>query len=600
VTQNSVNGASARTEVGFGLFQQRCLSCHGKAEYERAPSPAALREMSPEHIYEVLTTGIMQPVIGKDLSDNERTLVSESISGRLMGSAASGDAARMPNRCTTQPKLADPSSSPGWNGWGADLANTRYQSLPDARLSGSQVKTLKLKWAFGFPDGSSAYGQPAVVSHHVFVGADTGYVYSLDEKSGCVYWSFAAKAGVRNAMTVEGLKDGSFAVFFGDVKANLYALDAQTGRQLWINHVEDHITDRITAAPAFYKGVLYVPISSWEEFRAADPTYSCCTSRGAVAAVDAYTGETLWKTYVMDTPKPVSVNSMGVQQFAPAGGAVWNTPTVDPKNQAIYFGTGDATTYPAADTSDAVMALDMSTGKVLWYTQAHKNDSYLVGCGPTSPTKAENCPKRVGPDWDIPGSVILREVSGRRMLIVGTKPGDILALDPDKQGELIWRRNVSGGALAGDGPAYPSGARKGVQWGGTASADTVFYGLTDGGAVAMALKDGGRRWFVALDREKNPKNNQSAAATSMPEAVFVGGTDGTLFAISPRDGKTLWSFDTARRFDTVNGVAAKGGSLSAPGAVVADGMVFVGSGYTTTSGEPGNVLLAFAPVGAHP
>src|SRR5271169_6048690 len=95
--QNSVNGASARTEGGFAIFQSRCLSCHGKAEYERAPSPAALRELSPEHIYQVLSTGIMLPIIGNQLSDQDRRLVAESISGRLLGSAASGDAAKMPN-----------------------------------------------------------------------------------------------------------------------------------------------------------------------------------------------------------------------------------------------------------------------------------------------------------------------------------------------------------------------------------------------------------------------------------------------------------------------------------------------------------------------
>jgi polyvinyl alcohol dehydrogenase (cytochrome) len=191
--------------------------------------------------------------------------------------------------------------------------------------------------------------------------------------------------------------------------------------------------------------------------------------------------------------------------------------------------------------------------------------------------------------------VILRSVDGHRELIVGTKPGDILALDPDHRGALLWRKNVSGGALAGDGPAFPSGVREGVQWGGAASADTLYYGLTDGGVVAMRLSDGGRLWFSPLNRDRSPRVNHAAATTAIPGVVFVGGTDGVLFAVAARDGSTLWSFDTARSFQTVNGVAAKGGSISAPGATVADGMLFIGSGYSTTSGEPGNVLLAFAP-----
>jgi polyvinyl alcohol dehydrogenase (cytochrome) len=593
--QNSVNGASARTEIGFGIFQQRCLSCHGKAEYERAPQPAALREMSPEHIYESLSSGVMYPIIGNQLSEQERRLVAESISGRLMGAALSGDAAKMPNRCAGNPRMRNPRSGADWNGWGADLGNTRFQPAAAAGLNPDQVKRLTLQWSFGFPDGSSAYGQPSIVSGRVFVGADTGYVYSLDQHSGCVYWSFLAKAGVRNAMDVAKV-DGRYMVFFGDVKANVYGLDAQNGQQLWINHVEDHITDRVTAAPAFYQNRLYVPISSWEEFRAADPTYSCCTSVGAVAALDAASGKTQWKTYVIaQRPAPVRTNAQGVQQFGPAGGAVWNTPTVDPKRHAVYVGTGDATTYPAADTSDAVMAFDLTSGSVLWSYQAHKNDSFLVGCNTPGVTRSDNCPKTVGPDWDIPGSVILHTVDQRRELIAGTKPGDILALDPDRGGALLWRKNVSGGALAGDGPAYPSGTRVGVQWGGAASDDSVYYGLTDGGVVALSLATGERRWFAPLNRETNPKANNSAAVTVIPGVLFAGGTDGMLFAISTKDGAPLWSFNTAQTFDTVNKVPAKGGSIAAPGATVADGMLFVGSGYTTTSGEPGNVLLAFAP-----
>jgi polyvinyl alcohol dehydrogenase (cytochrome) len=594
--QNSINGASARTEQGFGLFQQRCLSCHGKAEYERAPSPAALREMSPEHIYEVLATGIMFPVIGNQLSDQQRKLVAEAVAGRLLGTAMSGDAAKMPNHCVANRPMSDPAQSPHWNGWGADLGNTRYQPASEAKLTSAQVKKLRLKWAFGFPDGSSAYGQPSVVSHRVFVGADTGYVYSLDARSGCVYWSYAAKAGVRNAMTVERLGGGDYAVFFGDVKANVYALDARTGRQLWINHVEENITDRVTAAPAYHAGKLYVPISSWEEFRAADPTYGCCTSQGAVAALDAQTGATLWKTYVISQrPAPTHVNGHSVQQYGPAGGSVWNTPTVDAMRNAVYVGTGDATTDPAADTTDAVMAIDATSGKILWSYQAHKNDTFLVGCAQDAPARMENCPKKQGPDWDIPGSVILTESGGRRLLIAGTKPGDILALDPDHDGALLWRKNVSGGILAGDGPAFPGGARKGPQWGGAVSSGSIYYGLTDGGVVAISLATGDRLWFSPLDRDTSPKVNHSAAVTAIPDVLFVGGTDGKLFAVATKDGAELWSFDTAQKFDTVNKVPAKGGSISAPGAVVADGMVFVGSGYSTTSGEPGNVLLAFEP-----
>jgi polyvinyl alcohol dehydrogenase (cytochrome) len=202
----------------------------------------------------------------------------------------------------------------------------------------------------------------------------------------------------------------------------------------------------------------------------------------------------------------------------------------------------------------------------------------------------------VGPDWDIPTSPILRKLNGgQRELIVGTKPGDVLALDPDKGGALLWRKNVSGGAIAGDGPAYPGGRREGIQWGGSASAEAVYYGLTSGGVAALRLKDGERAWFSPLDKASNPRANNSAAVTAWPGVVMAGGANGKLFAVSDKDGSPLWSFDTARSFDTVNKAPAKGGSIAAPGPTVADGMVFVGSGYAIVADEPGNVLLAFAP-----
>jgi polyvinyl alcohol dehydrogenase (cytochrome) len=391
-----------RTEVGFGLFQQRCLGCHGNPAFERAPPPRVLREIPPERILEALTTGVMSAV-GATLSETERRLVAESVAGRLIGTSQSGRAEMMPNRCPSKEPMADPAAGPAWNGWGAGSSNARFQPAAAAGLDAASVSRLKLKWAFGYPGGTSAYGQPSIVSGRIFVGTDTGFVYALDAKTGCVYWSFQTKAGVRNAMTIGPLRANGaapgtvrYAVYFGDVKANVYALDAQTGAEVWSAHVEDHYTGRVTAAPALYDGRLYVPLSSWEEFSARSLDYPCCTSVGSIVALDASTGAQLWKTYVIpERPKPTVKNAKGVQQWAPAGGSVWNTPTIDPWRRAIYFGTGDATTFPAAKTSDAVMALDMDTGKVLWFYQVHENDTYLVGC--VGENRTENCPKVQGP-----------------------------------------------------------------------------------------------------------------------------------------------------------------------------------------------------------
>jgi polyvinyl alcohol dehydrogenase (cytochrome) len=576
---------SLGTESGFGIFQQRCMGCHGNREMsEKAPDPSVLRQMTPEAIYESLTSGVMR-VEGEQLSEEERRRVAESVSGRLLGTATNGDAGVMPNRCPGNPPMRDPSTAPAWNGWGADVANTRFQPGKTAGLPVERVPDLTLKWAFGFPNGVSAYGQPTVASGRVFVGADTGYVYALDATSGCVYWSFKTKAGVRNAISigsVRGVGSTTLAAYFGDVKGNVYGLDAWNGTLLWTSHPDDHVTARITGAPTLHDGRLYVPVSSWEEFSARTLDYPCCTFRGSVSALDARTGRQIWKTYVIpEEPAPIRKNSKGVQLWAPAGAAVWNSPTVDVRRRAIYFGTGDSETAPAAKTSDAVMALDMETGKVQWVFQAYENDSYLVGC--VGASRTDNCPVVQGPDLDIPGSPILRALpNGRRVLIVATKTGDVFGLDPDRNGSLLWKVNVS------DRP------RSGIFWGGATDEQHGYFGLSGGGVAAIALTTGARKWFVPLAAE-GTRVSHAAAATAIPGVVFVSGSDGTLHALASADGRQLWKYDTAREFATTNKVAAKGGSIRAPGPTVAGGMLFIASGYGVFGSDlPGNVLLAFS------
>jgi polyvinyl alcohol dehydrogenase (cytochrome) len=577
--------ASLGTEAGFAIFQQNCTKCHGNPDSAvPAPSPTALRQLSPEAIYDALANGLMR-IQGQSLTDEQKRRVAESLSARMMGSAAVGDAKQMPNRCPSNPPLADPSAAPAWNGWGVDLVNSRFQSAQAAGLSAEQIPNLKLKWVFGFPGGVNAFGQPSIVSNRVFVGSDIGYVYSLDAATGCVYWSFQTKAGVRNAMTVGPVKTkgpGKYAVYFGDLKSNVYALDAQTGELLWTDHVEENYTSRITAAPALYAGRLYVPVSSFEEFAAKSLDYPCCTSRGSVVALDANTGRQIWKTYTIpEEPKPRRKNSMGTQLWAPAGGSVWNSPTIDVKRHAIYFGTGDSETEPASKTADAVMALDMITGKMLWVYQAQADDVFLGGCRDEGVT--ENCPKVEGPDADIGNSPLLRTLkNGKRIVIAGTKDGDVFGLDPDNRGEQLWRVKVA------DQP------RSGIVWGGAADDENIYFGLSGGGAVAVQAATGKRLWSAPI-APAGTRVWQAAAVTAIPGVLFVSGGDGKLHALSTADGHTLWEYDSAREFATVNEVKAKGGSIRASGMTVAGGMLFTGSGYAIFPFDvPGNVLLAFS------
>jgi polyvinyl alcohol dehydrogenase (cytochrome) len=419
------------------------------------------------------------------------------------------------------------------------------------------------------------------------VGSNAGWVYSLDAATGCVYWSYKLKSMTRNSVSfgpVKGHGSTAYAVYIGDLRGFAYGLDAQTGKELWVTRADNHFTSRITGATTLYDGKLFVPIASWEGFNAKMPEYPCCTSRGSVVALDANTGKQLWKFYTMsDPPKLIGKNSMGTPLYGPAGVSVWDAPTVDPKHNAIYFGTGEAAVGPVPKTSDAIVAVDIATGKLLWSYQTQSNDVYLVNCPTTN--KPENCPENGGPDWDIGNSPILKTLAnGKRVLVAGTKNGNVFAVDPDQKGALLWNVNVRPG-------------NGGYVWGGAADDKNVYYGSTAGGVAAIQLATGERTWVNPLPTPANRNRSGNAAAvTAIPGVVFSGSVNGLLYGLSTVDGKTVWEFDTNKDFNTVNGVPASGNMMSSSGPVVAGGMLYVGSGYSFGSAlGRGNVLLALAP-----
>ena len=378
-------------------FITKCMACHGIGSSEgRAPTRETLMKLTPEAVYAALTTGPMVTQ-AKDLSDEEKRAMAAFLGGRPLGSTEAGDAKFMTNRCASNPPLGDPVASAGWNGWGNDAGNTRFQPANTAGISADQVPRLKLKWAFGFPNGVQNYGQPTVVSGRVFVASDISYIYSLDARTGCVYWSYQAQTGVRTAIAVGPVKgQGSpkYAAYFGDGRANVYAVNAETGELLWMVQADDLPSARITAAPTLYAGRLYVPISGGEEAISIDPHYPCCRFRGSVVALDANTGKQIWKSYVIPEPaRPTRKNSAGTQLYGPAGGAVWGSPTVDVKRHAVYVGTGDAYTEPAAKTTDSILAYEMDTGKLPGHFRPLR---MMHGCSAAAP---QICLSRARKTW---------------------------------------------------------------------------------------------------------------------------------------------------------------------------------------------------------
>ena len=576
------------------LFDQNCASCH--ASGQKAPDRTALSKMTPEAVYQGLSKrAAHQQTAG--LTEAAKRTIAEFLTGGKINIALIADGKRMPNQCPAISRFTDLSTGPSWNGWSPDGTNARFQSAQGAQLQADQVSRLKLKWSFGFPGASAVFGQPTVAGGRVFLGVDTGFVYALDAATGCVEWSFQADAGVRSAISVEALPQAGaaqaspprYAAYFGDLKANAYAVDASTGALLWKVQIDPHPTARITGAPQFFESRLYFPVASGEEGAGNRPDYACCTFRGSVVALDAATGRQIWKTYtIVEEPKLVGKNSNGVQRWSPAGAGVWSSPTIDAKRRAVYVGTGDAYAEPAPSTTDAIVAMDLDSGKMLWAAQDTPNDAWLGGCA--GPARAENCPVTMGPDHDFGASPMLKRLpDGRSLLVAPQKSGIVWAHDPDQKGKVVWKT-----ALSADTTSF--GAKQ--VWGGAADDTTAYFGLAAGGIAALEIKDGERKWFTMLtpapELAKHPGHD--GALTAIPGVIFSGGWDGVLRALSAADGHLLWQYNTVQEYQTANGIVAKGGSMGAPGPTVAGGMVFVGSGYVgVKNGMPGNVLLVFSP-----
>ncbi len=576
------------------MFEQNCASCHESgpaAKAAKAPDRAALGKLTSDAIYASMVTGSMK-ARAQSLNDVQMRRLAEYLGGmRKIGAAESGDASRMPNHCPANPALGDITSGPSWNGWSTDSSNARFQSAANAGISPADAPKLKLKWSFGLPNATHVYAQPSVVAGRVFVASDSGYVYSLDAKTGCVYWSYLADGAVRTAITVAQPKGGEPAAFFGDLKGNVYAVNAHTGAKLWQVQVEDHPLTRLTGAPKLYENRLYVPVASAEEGTAAEPHYPCCSFRGSVVALDTATGKQVWKTYMIpDKPKVVKKSSNGTELWGPSGSGVWDSPTIDPKRKALYVATGDAYTSPAAKSSDAIVALDLATGKLLWQVQDLTGDAWIVGCPEDPAKRPENCPADVGPDHDFGASPILKELpNGKRLLIVGQKSGMVWAHDPDNKGAVVWKAPTASELAPATGQ---------IVWGGAADDRAAYFGLHTGGIVALQLDNGERRWFTKLDPAPALSRlaGQDGALSTIPGIVFSGGWDGVLRVLSTDNGRVLWEHNTVQDYKTVNGVPAKGGSMVSAGPTVAGGMVFAASGYPglgAGTGLPGNVLLAF-------
>jgi polyvinyl alcohol dehydrogenase (cytochrome) len=490
-----------------------------------------------------------------------------------------------------------------WLSAGQNTNNTRFQS-DEVRISPSNVARLGTKWIF--TTGGDVSATPAVDAQRVYVPDWKGNLYAVDRKTGAQIWStkIADATGVPGdlaratpAVTGNRLVIGTQGMFGGG--GNLLSYDARTGVLLWKTKLETNPFAIVTQSATVSDGVVYIGVASNEEGVAVQPGYPCCTFRGSLLAVDLTTGAILWKTYMVPAGYP--------------GGAIWgSSPAVDTKRKQVYVATGNNYTVPpstlqcvaAAGTNvaaiqscipadnlvDAIVALDLATGRVKWSTAALPYDAWTVSCIPFL-GDGSNCPQPAGPDYDFGQAPALFSVKGtgkqKELVGAGQKSGQYWAVDPDT-GAVQWVTQ-----------AGPGGTGGGLQWGSavddkriyTANSNsnykpTTVRGNTVSNGVWSALDKatGALIWqqTTASGRTGSLLGTTAGPVTTANGVVFGCSLDilGYMYALDAATGAILWEF-------------ASGGSCLS-GAAISNGEVYWGSGYANLgAGTSNNKLYAF-------
>lgn len=478
-----------------------------------------------------------------------------------------------------------------WPMMGRDLSNSRSQPA-ETKIGVANVKQLTPKWTF--TTGGDVSATPTVSGNAVYFPDWGGNLFAVRRDTGAMIWSHKisdynhvpgsiarvspAVAGgdiiVGDTQSGAALHDGTY----------LIAIDQATGNLHWMTHVDTQPQAVITGSPVVFGNMVFVGISSNEELLARDDSYACCTFRGSMVALDATTGAILWRTYVMPD------NGGRTDQYS--GGAIWQPPAIDPGRNLLYFGTGNNYTVPASvlacaaanpledctaadDYFHTAMALDVTTGRIVWWRKVGTVDAWTVAC--TSQPAGHNCPSPAGPDFDLGGSGpnLLPNLVG-----FGQKSGLYWALNPDT-GVVLWATFLGPGSTLG-----------GIEWGSATDGTRIYAAIDNSKHIAYTLAGGqpatAGSWAAVdvatgkiLWQMADPDGAPDPASVTVANGVlYAASYSGKVFGLDAATGAMLWSFSS-------------GGSVL-DGPAVADGVVYWGSGYKhIPPGVGNNKVFAF-------
>ncbi|MET0340642.1 MAG: PQQ-binding-like beta-propeller repeat protein [Polyangiales bacterium] len=480
-----------------------------------------------------------------------------------------------------------------WLTGGHDGSNTRHQAL-ETRISPQTVGSLKTKWTFRTSGGIGA--TPAVDETAVYVPDNSGAITAVDRITGKQIWQrdVGQITGNRgSAVRVTPAIDGDLLIA-GEQSAapaysgaaHLFALNKKTGATVWNVVLDSTPIARVAQSPAIHGDLVYVGLSSFAERLSTGASFKCCAFRGNFVALNKKTGAVVWRTFM--TPGPETGFS---------GVAIWSsTPVIDTKRNQVVITTGNNYTAPAAFNNcgnlpvsqvenclksipranenyfDAVVAMDLTTGKVKWAKSLQPFDVWVTACTLALGRPGGNCQSTKGHDYDFGQGAIAFSANGRDLLGAGQKSGIYYAVSAD-DGSVAWQTNLGPGGFLG-----------GMAFGSAYDGKRFYTANVVSGAWSAADATTGRKVWDSKGTPSGTGSNPGSVS-SANGVVFGGLLSGGLYALDGATGKTLWYFRAA------------GASIAGP--AIVDGTVYWGTGGGQLgASSPTSQLYAFEVSGA--
>lgn len=461
---SSEHAEAGAEHPGKAVYDQWCASCHDDGGKSGAPSFEAIRTLNRATVKYALELGYMK-IQAKNVPKDELAQLIDWLPSADGTNDDWVNAARCPVKLREVKLDGQPRTS---TTFGVTNEANRAQTAKQAGLTRDQIKDLEVAWVAAFPQTPTMRSQPVIVGDTLFIAAtDAGRLYALDTNSGCVKWHYVSDMTLRSSLSFAEMENGQGAIIMGDAAGFVHAVDAKTGRKLWVSNARLNEYNRITGAPVVHEGKVITPVSAIEVNYAGQDDYECCKGQGAVIAFDLKTGKKLWTGTTMDPAQPTRLGRTGTQQWGPSGAIIWSTPVIDAKRNVAYAGTGENVSWPATDTSDAIIAYDLDTGAKKWVFQATKADIWNYACG----RRGANCDwpgEYHSPDHDFGAtSMLIKRKDGSELVIAGQKSGVVWALNADN-GQLVWSNKVGRGSANG-----------GAHWGLAYDGELIFAPMND-------------------------------------------------------------------------------------------------------------------------